>query len=229
MTSLRRRQIVPYAWIVDHVRATLKPSSWSGLADFVETVEGAYRMDFWERLPDYVHVIVEKDAIAGVLQNVTREYDVALSPIRGYVSLSYAHEIAETWNAIEKPVHCFYLGDYDPSGFDLERDVRQKLTGLCERPFSWQRLAVNELDFGVHNLIPLEPKKRDSRYRTFVDAHGERCAELDAIPATELRRRVRAAIEEHIPVAEWQRLKELEAAQRDQWRAVMGQFKGGVA
>ena len=38
---------------------------------------------------------------------------------RGYASLSFAHEIASTWNRIEKPIHAFYLGDFDPSGFDL--------------------------------------------------------------------------------------------------------------
>jgi hypothetical protein len=229
MTVLRRTKIVPYSWIVDHVRATLKPSSWSGLADFVDTVEQAYRMDFWEKLPTYPHVIVEKDAIAGVLEPVTREFDVALSPIRGYVSLSYANEIASTWSRIEKPITAYYAGDFDPSGFDLERDVRTKLSQLCRRPFRWVRLAVKAEDFDIHNLLPLEPKKKDTRYRRFVEVHGERCAELDAIPATELRRRLRAAIESHVPDGEWERLKELETLQRDQFNAVMAQFRGEVA
>src|SRR5262245_9094853 len=34
MTRLREEQVIPRTWIVDHVRTTLKPSSWSGLADF---------------------------------------------------------------------------------------------------------------------------------------------------------------------------------------------------
>src|SRR5437870_7689856 len=32
--KLRREGIVPYNWIVDSTRRRLKPSSWSGLADF---------------------------------------------------------------------------------------------------------------------------------------------------------------------------------------------------
>jgi hypothetical protein len=44
MTRLREAGDVPRTWIVDHVRATLKPSSWSGLADFGDTVREAYRM-----------------------------------------------------------------------------------------------------------------------------------------------------------------------------------------
>ena len=50
MTKLREAGIVPFSWIVDNMRSTNKPSSWSGLADFTETVRNAYRLDFWERL-----------------------------------------------------------------------------------------------------------------------------------------------------------------------------------
>jgi hypothetical protein len=198
LTTLREEGCIPFKWIVDNVRATEKPSSWSGLEDFAETVRRAYRKDFWSQLPEYVHVICEKDAIAGVLAPTTREYDVALSPIRGYVSLSFAHEIADTWNQIDKPITAYYLGDFDASSFDLERDVREKLTRYCDRPFEWVRLGVNADDFEPFNLIPLKPKKTDSRYRRFVAQHGHECAELDALPATELRRRVKEAITSHI-------------------------------
>src|SRR5262245_28424341 len=51
MTRLRENGDVPRTWIVDHVRSTLKPSSWTGLDDFGETVRQVYRKDFWARLP----------------------------------------------------------------------------------------------------------------------------------------------------------------------------------
>jgi hypothetical protein len=40
---------------------------------------------------------------------------------------------------------------------------------------------------------------------------------------------VREAIESHIPYPEWERLLGIEMAERNQWREVMGQFKGGAA
>jgi hypothetical protein len=214
MTTLREQGVVPFAWIVDNVRATEKPSSWSGLTDFAETVRQAYRKDFWAELPHYVHVVVEKDGIAATLAPTTREYDVRLSPIRGYVSLSFAHEIAATWNRITKPIYCFYLGDFDASGFDLERDVKDMLARYCTRPFEWVRLGVNAEDFDDFDLIPLKPKRSDSRYRRFVAAHGTRCAELDAIPASELRRRVEQAILAHVDTDRWERLKEVERLEK---------------
>jgi hypothetical protein len=226
MTCLREAGVVPFSWIVDNVRETIKPSSWSGLSDYIDTVQEAYRKDFWAQLPEYVHVFVEKDAIAGVLAPVTRKYDVALSPIRGYVSLSFAHEIGEAWGDIEKPITGYYLGDFDPSGFDLERDLRDKLTRYCGRRFHWKRLAVHAGDFQEYDLIPLEPKAKDKRARAFIKEHGRHCAELDALPATELRQRVRSAIEGHIPQDKWARLQEIERREKESFNEFLSTIKG---
>lgn len=224
LTRLREQGVVPFDWIVDNLRSTNKPSSWSGLGDFAETVREAYRKDFWSHLPVYVHIFCEKDAIAGVISPVTREYDVALSPIRGYVSLSFAHEIAEQWSRIDKPIFAYYVGDFDASGFDLERDAREKLGRYSTSSFHWERLGVNADDFEAFNLLPLEAKKKDKRYAKFVAEHGQRCAEIDALPPTEIRRRVREAIESHIPQDEWQRLQQVEAVEKESFEKFMEQL-----
>lgn len=102
LSALREAGWIPYEWIVDNLRATIKTSSWSGLEAFTDTVRNAYRKDFWASLPNYVHVFVEKDAMSGVIEPVTTELDVALSPVRGYTSDSYAHAIGKSFREIEK-------------------------------------------------------------------------------------------------------------------------------
>jgi len=221
MKRLREKGVVPFSWIVDNMRSSLKPSSWTGLQDYVDTVRDAYRKDFWANLPKYVHVFCEKDAIAGVLAPVTQEFDVALSPIRGYASLTYAHEIAEMWSGIRKPIFAYYLGDFDPSGFDLERDLKEKLNRYGGRSFEWTRLGVNADDFEDFGLLPLAPKKSDRRYQTFIEEHGYQCAELDALPATELRQRVRNAITQHIPQDEWSKLQDVERIEKESFETAL--------
>lgn len=228
MKTLREKEVVPFSWIVDNMRSTIRPSSWSGIGDFIETVKDAYRKDFWESLPEYVHVFCEKDAIAGVLAQVTQEFDVALSPLRGYVSLTYAHEIADLWNGIRKPIFAYYLGDFDPSGFDLERDLKKKLHQFGDHSFEWKRLAVNQDDFNAFNLIPLAPKRTDRRYKEFVDRHGHKCAELDALPATELRRQLRDAILQHVPPEMWNRLQETERLEKESFEKVLARIPRGL-
>jgi hypothetical protein len=226
MTILREREVVPFRWLVDGVRQTDKPSSWSGLQDFTETVSEAYRKDFWERLPVYVHVFCEKDAMAGMLTPTTRQYDVSLSIVRGFSGISYLHEAAAQWREIEKPIFAYYLGDFDPSGLDLERDIHEKLRRYAKREFSWKRLAVNLDDFSRFNLFPLTPKSKDTRTKHFLERGYTQCAELDAVPAKELRARVEQAILSHVPTGAWGSLQHIERLERQQWQSVMSAFAG---
>jgi len=214
--AMRRQGLIGYDAIVDNVRSTQKPSSWSGLDDFADTVRDAYRRDFWASLDNYCHVICEKDAIAGTLSPVTREFDVPLSPIRGYISDTYAWELGARWACIDKPIYVFYLGDYDPSGFDLEQNAMRKLlkhAGSSARVV-WNRLGVNLPDFGNHNLVRLEPKASDTRTPSFIRKHGNHCAEVDALPPPELRRRVKDSIQQLIPAERWDSLRRVEALER---------------
>jgi hypothetical protein len=242
MTRLREERRLSRTWIVDHIRQTLKPNSWSGLEDFGNTVQRTYRKNLWHSLPMHIEIFVEKDAIAGTIQPVTEEYDIRLHVCRGYSSVSFAGEIADLWSRIRKPISAYYVGDFDPSGFDLERDLREKLSKWSDRfvltecdwvadrdtievaaaeldhdprtIVCWQRLAVCDGDFGAYNLTPLPVKLKDNRAKEFIRTHGNQCAEVDALPPVELRRRVEEAILSHIPHQEWERLKEIEAQEK---------------
>ena len=229
LDTLRKREVIPFCWIVDNVRSTEKPSSWSGLADFADTVANAYRRDFWASLPDYVCLVVEKDTVAGRVSPVTREYDVPLHPLRGFSSTSFAFAIAEEWREIEKPIYAFYIGDHDPSGRDIERSIRQRLGELARKEFHWRRLAVEPEHFQQFHIIPLEPKRRDTRYLRFAREYGDPCAEVEAVPADTLRGMVEGAIKAHIPSEQWARLQEIETVEKRQWHEVMGRLQEATA
>jgi hypothetical protein len=225
MTRLRESAEVSRRWIVDHLRSTLKPSSWTGLDDFGQTVCKAYRRDFWASLPVAVELFVEKDAVAGTVQALAAEYDVPIRVCRGYASVSFAGEIADEWRRCQKPIVANYLGDFDPSGLDIERDLIAKLeryggrecvrdTMPGPREFGWCRLGVLSGDFDAHNLIRLPVKRKDCRAASFIREHGTSCAEVDALSPVELRRRVRAAILSHIDPVRWERLREVERIER---------------
>jgi hypothetical protein len=233
VTRLRECGEIPRSWIVDHVRARLKPSSWSGLGDFADSVRDCYRLDFWSRMPHHVVFLIEKDAAAGTVQPITEKYDIGLYVCRGYASVSFAGEIADELARIQKPTFCFYLGDFDPSGFDIERDLREKLERYSGRQIwtsgsdktdadiYWVRLGVLEEDFDEFDLVRLPLKRNkhgelsDMRAAGFIAEHGEHCAEIDAIPPTELRRRVEEAILTNVDRDAWTRLQQIEAAEQE--------------
>lgn len=215
--KLRRSKCVSYDKIVDSTRRRFRPSCWDGVSDFMETVASAYRLDFWTRQQTHVEVFVEKDAMSGVLQPVTDEYQVHLNVTRGYCSETCMMDIANFWNRIEKPIQAFYLGDHDPAGLDIERDLLSKLKAACPREFLWQRLSVTLEDFVDEDVIgfPVKKKAAQKRWQPYVDQYGDRCVEVDAIHPDRIRDRLREAIESNIDLAEWNRLKQVEELERE--------------
>jgi hypothetical protein len=77
---------------------------------------------------------------------------------------------------------------------------------------------VTKADFAAHDLVRLPVKQSDKRAAGFIRRYGTACAEIDAIPPTELRRRVTEAIDSHIDVERWNRLLQVEEAERDTLR-----------
>ncbi len=119
---MRREKLIRYGWIADNTRWMRKPTTWDGLEEFFEHSAQFYRQAMWSKAPVYVELWCEKDAIAGVLSRETSRYDVPLMVARGYSSETFAYEAAEDIRATGKPAYVYYVGDFDPSGWqDLER------------------------------------------------------------------------------------------------------------
>jgi hypothetical protein len=213
--KMRRLGLIPYSWIVDGTRKWDKPGSWSGLADYAEAVAESYRKNLWDRQTDYIEIFVEKDAMSGIVRPVTREYDIKLNPIRGFASETFLWSIAEEWKEIEKPINVYYLGDHDPAGLKIEADLRRRLENFCGFRVHWERLAITEKDFESDLLgFPVKRGSAAANWQPYVDRFGDRCVEVDALPATVVRDRVRQAIESHIDQREWALLKAQEERER---------------
>jgi len=219
--KLRRLGIISYDKVSDSTRVRDKPSSWVNLNDFANTVRRAYRKDLWCGQSSHVEVAVEKDAMFGVLSPVTHDLDVNLNVIRGAASETFVWTWAESLMEIDLPITIYYLGDHDPSGLQIERDLRSRLEGFLDgEPVNWQRLAINAEDFHRADLIGFPIKKaRDGSLRPhdrdYHAAFGDKCIEVDAIPATEIRERLKEAINQHIDTDAWERLSEAETVESE--------------
>jgi hypothetical protein len=219
--KLRRVGIIPYSWIVDSTRRRLKPSSWADLSDFAEDAARCYRLDFWSRQSHYIEFFVEKDAMAGILEPVTSEYDVYLNVVRGQPSETFVWNIAEQWNEIEKPIFAYYLGDHDPSGLEIEASLKSKLYRFSDNHFRWRRLAITMEDFANPELLGFPVKRTAGGWRDYLQTHGDRCVEIDALSSSEVRQRISDTIESHIDGEEWETLKRIEQRERETLKETM--------
>ena len=193
--EMRRAGAIPFGWIADNTRWMRKPITYSSLEEALQRTAETYRRAVWDDQPVYVEVWLEKDALAGVLQEETRQWDVPLMVTRGYPSLSYLYEAAETITAWNRPTYLYYLGDHDPSGVDIPRAVERSIREFAPRAeIHFQRVAVTPRQIKRWNLPTRPTKQSDSRSKGF---DGE-SVEVDAIPARTLRALVRACITQHV-------------------------------
>src|SRR5215469_1951142 len=244
MTKAREDGRVPYEYIVDRSSAsTLREDGrifkLSVVAVSLTMIN--YRRDYWQDQPHYVEIWCEKDAVTGSIEPVMKEYGINIEAIRGFNSTTNIHAAAERLLLQKKDgkqITIFYLGDWDPSGKDIQRDLADHLSDWVLRGSQpWirldaeivKRVAIFQEDIKKFNLPPLRVKDKDPRSRGFKRQYGNEAVELDALPPTELRRRLQQAIHRVIDREAWNRAKMVEDAQRQTCARYAGIFKEKAA
>ena len=165
---------------------------------------------------------IEKDALAGVVADVTYEFDVPLMVSRGYASLSFLYESADDIARDGRPAHIYHLGDFDPSGVDAANKIEATLREFAPAAeINFTRLAVLPEQITAWNLPTRPTKRTDSRSKGF----GDVSVELDAIDPRRLRELVREALELHLPAEQFRVLKVVEESERQ----LLTAWAGGVA
>jgi hypothetical protein len=220
LTDMRLSGEIPFGWIADNTRWMRKPQSYSSLEAALSQTAQCYRRSVWDQQPAYVEIWCEKDALAGVLYEETEIWDVPLMVTRGYASVSFLHGAAQAIQAQEKPAFIYYLGDFDPSGVNISRDVERKLSTFSPNAdIHFQRIAVTLEQISVLRLPTRPTKKSDPRSKGF----DVQSVELDAIPPRTLRELVHEHIEQHVDQQALQTLKLAEAEER----SILRMFAGG--
>lgn len=222
LTEMRRAGEIPFGWIADNTRWMRKPRTYDSIWHMLELTRDTYRRALWNDQTDYVEIWLEKDALAGVLCEETGQWDVPLMVTRGYPSVSYLHEAAETISEQGKPTFIYYFGDHDPSGRDITRATECGLREFApEAEIYFQRVAVTPQQIASLGLPTRPTKVTDSRSKNF---EGE-SVEVDAIPSAQLRNMVRHCIERHIDPDALSRTQMVEQEERKTLERIMSHPK----
>ncbi len=152
LCEMRRAGQLPYSWIADNTRWMRKPTTYNSMQDALMATAKAYRQALWSDARCRVEVWLEKDALAGVLYDVTYQWDVPLMVTRGYPSLTYLQSAAEQIREYPWPTYLYYFGDHDPSGVDIPRKIESELRELSGKAPHFERVAVNPDQISRYNL-----------------------------------------------------------------------------
>jgi len=212
LVAARREGLIPWERIEDRLRQPRQVAMWDGLGHFADTAAAAYRRNIWAEQPMRLEIWLEKDALSGIFADALAPYGVTLNVGRGFDGWSSIHDAA---GRLGDDDAILYFGDFDPSGEDMVRSLRERLASLGARP-ALVKCALTFDDVQRYALPPDLTKAGDTRSKAFVARYGDIAVELDALPLDVLRDRIIAEIENRMDLAALDRVRRRERAERRQ-------------
>lgn len=209
VNDARLAGLVDWDAIEDRTRAFADRPHWKNGKNFMESVAPQFHADLWQGQDSRVFCIVEKEALVGVLSRICREYDVPLLAARGYPSVSVLREFAlqriRPHSRSGQSIQILHLGDHDPSGIDMTRDLIDRLYLLSGgiKTFDLTRLALNMRQIEENDCPPNPAKLTDSRSKDYVRKFGRESWELDALEPSYLVNLVEENIQNFLDRDTW--------------------------
>jgi hypothetical protein len=218
--------------IEDRTRAFLRRQRWESGAQILKASSASYHIDMWSTQLQRVFVIIEKEALVGVLEPVCQALDVPILAARGYPPATVLREFALSdivpngMGEGDQGIVVLHLGDHDPSGIDMTRDLRDRLEMFAAQPIDLIRIALTMRQIKQRTPPPNPAKMTDSRFATYCAEYDtDNSWELDALPPAFLAELVEGQIRRRIDEVEWEeRVKETEEV-RERIRELAKGFK----
>lgn len=219
INDARLAGLIDWTAIEDRTRSLKGLTHWSNPQEIIRSASCQYKKDLWKNQKYHLEVWVEKEALAEVVAKACRPFDVDYFCCRGYVSQS------EMWSAAQRLVretYCgkdcviIHLGDHDPSGIDMSRDIEDRLQmfgnqdgGLTfENHFlGLRRIALNMDQIETFNPPPNPAKLTDSRCKSYMDKYGDESWELDALEPKVLNDLIQGTICEYADLDYMERVR----------------------
>jgi hypothetical protein len=228
INDARLAGLVDWDAIVDRTRDLKSLAHWSSPADIVDACARQFRVDKWVGQPRRVEVWIEKDALVGVIEGVCNELDVAYFSCRGYTSQSEMWSAAMRLKAYrdgdQEPL-VLHLGDHDPSGKDMTRDITDRLTEFSYGDIEVKRLALNMNQVEQYNPPPNPAKITDSRAEGYIAEFGAESWELDALEPAVIAQLIRENVVAVRDEAQWNRKVAEEKTAREQLTKVSNNWE----
>ncbi len=232
--------LIDWDMIEDRNRETVHNSHWDSPAEIVQAAADSFMVDRWEGQTHYVEVMVEKDALSGILLPVCRGLDVRFTANKGYSSSSAMMEVGKRIAAHvqaneTEEVHIIYLGDHDPSGIDMTRDItdRAKMFAGGVAPIGGEELeeiiTIHRIALNHDQVLQWKPpknpaKQTDSRFMQYRAQYGPNSWELDAIEPTRLAGLLQEMIASFIDRPQWKKIEAREKKMKNELKAFVKDY-----
>ena len=213
LTDARYSGLIDWDAIEDRGRVPTKHAEWENVKELVESACSSYRLPRWNDQEYYVELFCEKQAMESVLKPIAYKYHIYFGYNKGYSSASTMYDLAQRIKQqIEKgkKTIVLYLGDHDPSGLDMVRDIQERIEEFLTKSqeetlmidqkdedgeditidvdewnvdeyFLVVPIALNMTQITKYNPPPNPAKITDPRAKWYIAKYGKVSWELDAL------------------------------------------------
>ncbi|MFG2774753.1 hypothetical protein [Streptomyces sp. NPDC048350] len=214
--------------LIDTIREVHVPPAWPDADAFKADMPQWFRLDRTRGQEWALCVAAEKDTLRQLLTGWLAEYGIPVLVVRGFGSQSYADVVRERMRSDSRPTALLYLGDFDASGSDIERDW-VKRTDCWERV---ERVLLTDEQVREYQLPPAEGKRDDPRWPRFAHRYGfdiDRPVqwEVEALEPAELKRLVLETVDTYIDRQILAQVMAEEEQQRGRLAGILGQRHDG--
>jgi len=226
VSDARLAGLLDWDRIVDRTRSVAGGSTdWVSPSNIIEVSADQYQRDLWEASDQTFRpeVWVEKEALAGVIARAANGFQAPYFSCRGYVSQSamwragqrFQEQLARGYTPV-----VIHLGDHDPSGLDMTRDIRERLQMFVGEPIEVQRIALNMDQIEEFQPPPNPAKLSDARAQGYVAEYGYESWELDALEPSVLERLIKEAVEPLVDQTAWDAADANDQVERDRMHEI---------
>jgi hypothetical protein len=206
--------LIDWDHLEDRTRNLERLAQWDSPENAMDAIAAQFRLPLWAEQPEYVEVWVEKEALADVVSRPAERWFVPYFPCRGYVSQSEMWRAAQRIRRQErngKKAVIIHLGDHDPSGIDMTRDIEDRLWQFGSQVHV-ERIALNLDQISRYRPPPNPAKLTDARHSGYVDQFGDAVLdengeamswELDALDPATLDTLIEDTILAHLDRDQW--------------------------
>lgn len=216
VTNARYGGYIDWDAIVDRTRIPSRHSEFRNILDLVRAAERSYRLPRWEDQEIYLEMFTEKDALSPILSPITQEWHIYLNVNRGYCSATAMHSAAMRFIAKMREGKrgvILYIGDHDPSGIDMVRDIQDRFEEFFSssgdafiEDLSVNVLALTRDQIRQYDLPPNPAKESDPRADEYIRKFGGVSWEADALPPQVLIETTGDGIESYVDLEKWDRI-----------------------
>lgn len=229
LNNARNAGLMDWNHMIDRTRQQVAPPAWESPSQIIRASAQQFQRDLWTETGQQFRpqIWVEKDALEGVIARPARELRVPFLSCRGYVSQSQmwlrGREMQRQMAAGLQPV-VIHLGDHDPSGIDMSRDIQDRLSLYADAPVEVRRIALTMDQVDELQPPPNPAKLTDSRAEEYIALYGDSSWELDALEPSYIDNLVREAIAPLVDAQAWRDGLDSEADERERMQEVAARW-----